>query len=381
MLRFKKLMLTVLAFTLVFITGCSRELLDEKGYYIETGLDYVELSRTEQEGREVKNLILIIGDGMGFNHIESAAIALLSDDEQFDLHKMPYQSEVITLNYHGEITDSAAGGTAFSTGFKTTNGSIGRDPYGNDLMNIMEFAKEKGYATGIVTTESLSDATGAAFSAHIGSRYSDAIPLQQVNSGVDIMIGGGRVDFEHHKDTIQEKGYEYINNMDDFRSSKADRFFAILTTTHFMNNANTPSLAELVHKTIQILSRNETGFILMIEEGLIDNYSHARNMDATITKVQELDKALRVALNFARSNHDTLVVVTADHETGGIQLGTGQPSNAWFTSGDHTAVNVPLYAFGLHAYLFDDKVLHNTDANKLMMQAMGFLDFPSLLTE
>lgn len=379
MKNYKKLLLLILLLAVFGLTGCAKEAFDDRGYYIEEHLDYVELSLEDQELKDVKNLIFVIADGMGFNHVEVAKMELGDESTLLDIQKMPYKSEVITLNINGEITDSAASATAYATGFKTNNGYIGRSPQGEDYLNILEYAKARGYATGIITSETLSDATGAAFSAHIGSRYSDDIPLQQVNAGIDIMIGGGRVDFEEHKDLIESKGYEYINNMEAFRTSKSDKLFVIPTTTNFMNNANTPSLAELVQKSIQILSKNETGFILIIEEGLVDAYSHANNMSATVNKMQELDKALRVALNFARSNHDTLVVLTADHETGGIILGDGTPDNSWFSIGNHTANNVPLYAFGLKAYLFDDKELDNTDVNKLMVTAMGFNDFPSIV--
>lgn len=378
MKNYKKVLLFVLLLSLVTLTGCAKEVFDERGYYVEENLDYVELSLAEQELKDVKNLIFVIADGMGFNHVEVAKMKLASDSVLLDIQKMPYKSEVITLNINGEITDSAASATAYATGFKTANGNIGRSTEGEDYLNILEYAKEKGYATGIITSETLYDATGAAFSAHVGSRYSDDIPLQQINAGVDIMIGGGRVNFEEHKDLIVSKGYEYINTIEDFRATKAEKLFVIPTTTNFMNNANTPSLAEFVQKTIEILSKNETGFILIVEEGLVDGYSHSNNMSATINKMEELDKALRVTLNFARSNHDTLVVLTADHETGGIILGEGAPDNSWFSIGNHTANNVPLYAFGLKSYLFDDKILDNTDVNKIMVSAMGFNDFPSI---
>lgn len=377
--KYHKIISGILLLLIVLLTGCKASVYDEFGYFKEANLNYTELLPTDEEGRLVKNLIFMIGDGMGHSHIEAASQHLLPDERKLDIQKIPYKGEVITNNINGETTDSAASGTAYATGYKTVNKALGKDQHGNNLMNILEYAKKEGFATGIVTTQKLNDATPAAFSAHVFDRHSDDITLQQISSGIDVLIGGGRTDFEKHQELIEKKGYTYINNMDDFNKTKADKIFAILRTSHFMDDKNTPSLAVLTKKAIEVLSKNEKGFILIVEEGLIDTYSHAKNINSVLTKVLEFDKAVRVSLNFARSNHDTLVVVTADHETGGLKLKEGTVSKDWFTTTEHTNVNVPIMAFGLHARGINNQTLENNEVNRYIVRNLGFNNFPSIV--
>lgn len=376
--NYKKIIMSILLVFILLLTSCSKTKLDDYGYFKEENLNYSELLPVDEEGKLVKNLIIMIGDGMGYNHIEVASQKLLSNGRKFDMDKMPYKGEVITNNIDGETTDSAASGTAYATGFKTVNKAIGKTAEGKDLMNILEYAQKEGFATGIVTTQKLNDATPATFSAHVFDRHSDDITLQQISSGIDVLIGGGKTDFEKHQELIEAQGYAYINNMDDFNKTKADKIFAILRTSHFMDDKNTPSLAILTKKAIEVLSKNEKGFILVVEEGLIDTYSHAQNIKSALNKVLELDKAVRVALNYARSNNDTLVIVTADHETGGLMVREGEISKDWFTSTGHTNVNVPIMAFGLHARGINNVTLENNEVNHFLVKKLGFNNFPSI---
>lgn len=374
--KYTKLIIGLLLILVLLLTGCKTSIYDEYGYFKEKNLNYSELLPTDEEGRLVKNLIFMIGDGMGHNHIEGASRYLLTENRKFDMQKMAYKGEVITDNINGETTDSAASGTAYATGVKTVNKAIGKDRYGNDLVNILEYAKSEGFATGIVTTQKLNDATPAAFSAHVFDRHSNDIVLQQIASGIDVLIGGGRTEFEKHQKLIEQKGYTYINNMEDFNKTKAEKIFAILRTSHFMDDKNTPSLAVLTKKTIEVLSKNEKGFILIVEEGLIDTYSHAKSINSVFNKVLEFDKAVRVSLNFARSNNDTLVIVTADHETGGLTIMDGEPAKDWFTTTEHTSLNVPIMAFGLHARGLNNKKMENNEINHYIVQKLGFNRFP-----
>lgn len=366
--------LSILLIIIVVLIGCSNTStnleLDNRGYAIETNLKYTSI---QDEDAVVKNIILLIGDGMGANQVEVARQILLQEDESFDFDKAEYKAEVITSCLDNYVTDSAAAATAFATGVKTNYETVGKDKDGNDLKTILDYAKEAGMKTGIITDKGLNDATPAAFSVHLNNRYllQDTIPAQQIESGIDIFIGGGAATYIDYEEAIKAEGYDFITTKEGLFSTKADRILATYSSGRLMNHTtDVPTLAEMTNKAINVLAKNKKGFFLMVEAGQIDNRCGEGNIKEMAKSVQELDKALRVALNFARSNQETLVVVLADHETGGLILGDGEPDISWFTEETryHTPVNVPLYAYGTRSSFFANKIIDNTEVFEILME-------------
>lgn len=372
-----KKILYLLLFILLILSGCSNSFtnlkLDDRGYAEEVNLKYISL---QNEDAIVKNVILLIGDGMGANQVEVARMELLKEGELFDLDKAEYKGEVITSCLNNYVTDSAAAATAFATGVKTNYETLGKDKDGNDLKTIMDYAHEAGIKTGIITDKSLGDATPAAFSVRLENRYKlkETIPVQQMNSGIDILIGGGAADYVNYEKEITAKGYDYVTTKEGLLDSKSSKIFATYSSGRLMNHATTvPTLAEMTNKALNVLSKNKKGFFLMVEAGQIDNRCDEGNIEEMARSVQDLDQTLRVILNFARSNKETLVVVLADHETGGLIIGEGKPNISWFTEPTryHTPVNVPLYAYGTRSSIFDNKIIDNTEVFFILMKMLN----------
>ena len=370
----------ILAITiLLFASGCSNSdsalILDDRGYAIEVTDEY---NSNQSKEAKVRNIILIIGDGMGENQVEVAKMLLLKEGENFDLDKAEYRSEIITSCLNNYVTDSGAAATAYATGIKTNYETIGKDKDGKDLKTILDYAYEAGYKTGLITDKDLGDATPAAFSVHLDNRYlmTETIPLQQISSNIDILIGGGSENYVDYTEQILEKGYDYITTKEGLLNSSSNKIFATYSSGRLMNRSSiVPTLAEMTNKAISVLKKNKQGFLLVVEAGQIDNHCGEGDVLEMAKSVQDLDKTLRVALNFMRENPETMVVVLADHETGGLVIREGEPNIEWFTEETryHTAVNVPLYAFGDRSSVFNNKIIDNTEVFYILMETLGLM--------
>lgn len=383
MIKYRHFLLMILIIFFSFLVACSDP--EDYGYYAEETHNYQELLEADATGKKVKNVILIIGDGMGANQVE---VTRMLENRKLDLDKMEYKSMMSTYCLNNEVTDSAASATALAAGYKTNYEVVGRNPEGEDLQTIFDAAHDEGFKTGLLTSKHLYDATPAAFSAHSDNRYdgNTKIVSDQVASNIDIMMGGGQGPYTAHESTLVENGYEVIKRELGFidlksrlEDSQSDRIFGLFSTSGVIEEGDKiPTLAEMTKKSIDILSKSEKGFLLVVEEGQIDNYADSNNIRGMVKRVVELDKTLRVALNFARSNQETLVIVLADHETGGLEIKEGTPDNSWFTSDYHTPVDVPVYSFGLHSYVFDKKTIDNTDIPKIIARLMGLETFANI---
>ncbi len=369
----KKYLIFIIAFLMLFTISCNKY--DEDGYQKAENLEYVS---NQSDDAKVKNIILLIGDGMGVNHVETTKMTL--GDKKLDLESAEYTSMMSTYCIDNYVTDSAASATAIATGTKTVYKRLGMDEEGNTVKNILEYASEKGLGTGVVTDEELFDATPAAFSAHVRQRYTykDDILNQQVSSKIDILMGFGDQTYSKLKDKITTNGFTYINDKKTLLKTKDEKIFATFPEgdTH---KDDVPKLYEMTDKAIELLSKNENGFVLMVECGKIDGASHDGDILEMTNQVKMLDKTLRVILNFMRSNDETMVIVGADHETGGLVLGEGELNNNWFTDMEsntegkhyHTAQDVKVYAFGTRSKVFDNKNIDNTDIFKVMKTELG----------
>lgn len=318
-----------------------------------------------------KNIIFMIGDGMGPNQVGMAHDHIGRD---LYMETMPYRGTSETSNSSGQVTDSAAGATALACGIKTRNERIGMtaststDPI--PVPNIREYFADMGKKTGLVSTVSITDATPAAFGAHNISRANQTqIAAEYIEREIDIIMGGGGSNFstELRNTAINDKGYSLITTKNQLLSfdgsSKLLALFSDGNLPYYSADypETVPTLEEMTANSIDILNQNEEGFFLMVEGGLIDGAGHANLIAENIGEVLEFDKAVKVAMDFAEQDGDTLVIVTADHETGGLQKnGTNDYE---FTSTGHTGVNVPVFAMGKGAENFQGDMI-NTDIRK-----------------
>ncbi len=292
------------------------------------------------------NVILFIGDGMGENHIEAAKLAGV--DVIMEDFVVRGQSE--TDNHWGTTTDSAAGGTALATGIRTTNGYIGRsvfDPTGviAEPMNLTELAISLGKSAGVVTTDKTTGATPASFSAHAMSRnYNEEISDDQLSSELTL-VWGAKEDYVT-EDMVQENGFEYVDTLADIKAlPKGSRSFGQFSWDDFANVTNpltTPTIATMTKEAIDILDDDEDGFFLMVEGAHIDKYSHNKDINNAVKQLDEMNKAVEYALIYAKLDGNTLVVVTADHETGSVSF--DDSTGAYYCkTGSHSDSNVPLF--------------------------------------
>jgi alkaline phosphatase len=330
-------------------------------FIVSSGSGKITRDKEKSAGKPV-NIILFIGDGMGPAQL-SAGITV--SDHTLVMESFPYSGFCKTSAFDKYVTDSAAAGTAIASGTKTKNGMIGMGPDSTAVKSIMEVAHANGLATGLVSTSTITHATPASFVAHNSGRgnYED-IAKDFMNGTIDVFIGGGQDHFNKRKDGIdltsklREQGYEVVYTIDELKKSSSGKLAGLLSREHMekATEGRTGKLAIMTEKAIQALSKNKKGFILMVEGSQIDFAGHGKDMDWVTAEVTDLDAAVEVAYNFAKEDGNTLVVVTADHETGGLTLPGGNLGEhkvtGNFGGSGHTAVIVPVLSFGPGAERF-----------------------------
>ncbi|HEY3389829.1 MAG TPA: alkaline phosphatase, partial [Prolixibacteraceae bacterium] len=325
-----------------------------------------------------KNIILMIGDGMGLAHVYSAMTANGGHLYLENFKNIGFSKTYSSNNY---ITDSAAGGTALSSGVKTYNGAIGVDPDKNPVPSIRELAEKKGLKTGLVSTSAITHATPASFIAHASSRSSyEDIAADFLKTNIDVFIGGGIKNFEARKDgrnlskELKDKGYQVLYNIEDIQKVKSGKLAGFTAQEHDAPMAERGEvLVPATQTAINLLSQSKKGFFLMVEGSEIDFLAHENKTPGVVLETLDFDRAIGAALKFAAANRETLIIVTADHETGGMTLNGGDYKTGKvvgkYTSGDHTGIAVPVYAFGPGAEQFTG-FMENTDIAKKMMKLL-----------
>jgi alkaline phosphatase len=302
------------------------------------------------------NIIFFIGDGMGPAEV-SAAMAV--SDNTFVIQSWPFSGFSKTSSSDNYVTDSAAAGTAMACGVKTKNGMIGTSPDSTAVESIMEIAKRNGLSTGLVSTSAITHATPASFVAHNTGRgnYED-IAEDFLKGTIDVFIGGGSDHFNKRKDgedltrKLESQGYEVVYTITGMQGSKSPKLAGLLAPEHMdrANDTRKGMLEQMTEKAIEVLKKNKKGFILMVEGSQIDFAGHAKNIEWLVSEVIDMDNAVAKAYEFAKKDGNTLVVVTADHETGGLTLPGGNLKNrtvvANFGSTGHTATMVPIFSYG-----------------------------------
>ncbi len=325
-----------------------------------------------------KNVILMIGDGMGDNTLE-ATKALRG--VELNMETMPVRGHSDIDSFLIPATDSAAGGTALATGIRVWVNSVAVFPFypislkdGNVPITLCELAKENGMAAGVVTTDKTSGATPSDFSAHVCDRgMEEEICADQLVSGIDL-IWGGKTD-SINKENTAANGYTYISTETELNAltagSKSFAQFNSDDLKHVKNENDTPSIEEMTKKAIEILSADEDGFFLMVEGACIDKFSHSNIMDGCTLSTVEFDKAIGAALDFAKADGETLVVVTADHETGGIKY-DAEKDEYYYTSDTHTLVDVPLFVSAEDAGFKNGEEVKNREVGVQIARVLGF---------
>ncbi|NHA02308.1 alkaline phosphatase [Mucilaginibacter sp. HC2] len=332
--------------------------------------------KSDGSQKKVKNIILCIGDGMGLSQIYSTYTA---NRGQLNIFQMQNIGFSITYSADAYITDSAAGGTAFATGQKTDDRAVGVDPSGKPLKSLAVYSAEAGKKTADIVACELTDATPAVFYAHQSERSSAAaIANDMVSTPIDILLGSGYKDFtekvngETPLDKMKQKGYTVIRNFDEFLSSQAPKIVALVddsvTRPKMEGRGNYLPLA--FNKVTSTFKNSPQGFFMMVEGSQIDHGGHSNNLKQVITENSDFDQVVGNALRFADEDGETLVIVTADHETGGLTLLDGSIKNGYvwgdFSTNDHTGTPVPVFAYGPHAGDFRG-VYQNTEIfNKLL---------------
>lgn len=337
-------------------------------------------NKQKTKSKPPKNIILMIGDGMGTAQVYAA---LTAKKGQLNMARCPFSGFVKTNSADNYITDSGAGGTAYATGQKTNNGYISMSMDGKVLPTILEIAENHGMATGLVATSAITHATPASFIAHTTNRDKyDDIARDFLKTDIDVFIGGGRDNFNHRSDSLNlldsllKRGYKVVGNLKDVDVRNTYKLAALLAPGHLskVSEGRGDMLSKSSAIALTILNRNKNGFFMMIEGSQIDWGGHDKNKDYLVGEAVDFDNTVGTILDFAKKDGETLVIITADHETGGFalkggNLATGDVEGA-FVTGDHTGVMVPLFAFGPGAEQFSG-LQENTDVNKKMSALLG----------
>jgi alkaline phosphatase len=348
-------------------------------FSLDTTYDVKNITPYDGEQKTAKNIILLIGDGMGVSHV-FAGITANKNNTYFQQFTNIGFSKTASANRY--TTDSAAGGTAISSGVKTNNGSIGVDTDNKVVKTILEIAEKNGKSTGMVATSSITHATPASFIAHQPSRKMyEEIANDFLATDIDIFIGGGKDNFDNRKDernlldSLKKNGYSVIDNLSDVEKFEGNKLAGLIYTGHpdgIVERGN--MLVPATKKAIEFLNKKEKGFFLMIEGSQIDWAAHGNKTFELIGEVTDFDKAIGEALKFAEQDGNTLVIVTADHETGGFAVKSGSSEKGevkgQFTSKGHTATMVPVFAYGPGADKFRG-IYENTDIFHKMLEAYG----------
>ncbi|MGB5499478.1 MAG: alkaline phosphatase [Maribacter sp.] len=308
---------------------------------------------SDQKNIPVRNVILLIGDGNGLTQLSSSVLA---NGGELTLTQLKSIGLLKTQSADDFTTDSAAAGTAIATGSKTYNRSIGMDTSKQPLVNMTELLSEHGFVSGIITTDKITGATPASFYAHQKDR-SDTLRIAAdlLNSKLSLFIGGGSEDF---KNDWTSKTFTIIDSLEGIEQNEKDK------VGYFISECKVPSvlkgrgnvLAEATKNGLEFLHSKNKPFFLMVESAQIDSYGHLNEVAGIVSEGGDFDRAITESLKFADTTGNTLVIITADHETSGFSIPQGNLEKKMiegdFTTHDHTGAMVPLFAYGPRSHSF-----------------------------
>jgi len=352
-----------------------------KKYNYKAAHHVTDVTLPDIKRKKAKNIILMIGDGMGTSQIYAGIIA---NKGKLYIEFFPYLGFIKTPSANSLITDSAAGATAFATGNKTNNGMIAVGPDNQPYTTILELAESKGLSTGLVATSTITHATPAAFISHEFSRhYYEQIASDFVRNGIDVFIGGGRSHFTNRLDglnlvdVLRERNYTVIDTIISLEGAKGEKIAGLLyyDSPPSIEQGREDMLGRATKKSLDVLSKNETGFFLVIEGSQIDWGNHQNNIIYQTEEMLDFDLAVGQVLDFAARDGETLVILTADHETGGLAISGGDMKKGIvfgdYTTNGHTGVMVPVFSYGPSADLFRG-IYDNTEIYFKMLEAFDW---------
>ena len=385
--------------------------LNDKDVFLKSIPENGELVKKDlvEVNKKAKNVILLIGDGMSASQITSYRLLKEGPNGRIAVDNFPISGIVLTHSADAIITDSASSATAYSTGSKTKNGFLGVDQEGRILENLTEKLDNFGFVSALISTSEVTHATPAAFSSHVDSRRNtDEISSQMLESKVATILGGGRKFFlsaenggkrKDKRDLLEEakKSHKILmhkHELDISGITPSDRVLGLFAGEHLRdeenpdNHSSEPTLTEMLRFSLEraeaAIDNQCRGSFIMVEGSQVDWAGHANNIDYLERELKEFDEATRYALEYAKKNPDTLVVVTADHETGGLLIEpialsyyTGNNIKFSFNTaiggGSHTGVPVPVYAYGPGSLNFSG-TLDNTDVYRAILSALDLTE-------
>lgn len=342
--------------------------------YISRSTYSVKFFTQKFKTKKPRNVILMIGDGMGVSQVFAGITA---NKGHLFIENMKYIGFSKTQSASSFVTESAAGATAISIGKKTYNTAIGVNVDSIPEKTILEYAEDGGLSTGLVSTSAITHATPASFIAHQKKRgMYEGIAADFLKTDIDVFIGGGFKHFAGRKDgrnlvdDLKQKGYKVDQDMSSIIKIKSGKLAGLVAYEHLGRVSERKDMLPVATETaINILSKNKKGFFIMIEGSQIDWGGHQNNTVYIVEEMLDFDQAIGKALDFASKDGETLVLVTADHETGGFALNDGDMRKGIvkgaFTTGGHTGVMVPIFAYGPGAENFIG-IMENSDIPKKM---------------
>ena len=382
----KKIFLLLISVLIIILLLVIYELNSNKlkSEFVEIGTNdtrLIEIKSFASE-RKPKNIILIVGDGVGLNQIAISRIAIGGPDYKLAIDQMPYTGFSLTHSANNLYTDSAAAATTWATGVKTSNKFLSMTPDKEIVKTIPELLSDRGFLSGVVATSSVTHATPAAFYAHVDSRYKEEeIAKQLIDSPIAISLGGGLEFFD--LDDLKNKT-TFVNDKKDLFNKKlisSKRIIGLFDDDGIVRSDQKPTQQEMTKIAVNFLSSNTkacSGFFLMSEGSQIDWYGHSNDVTKMIIEFEDFDETIRDTMNFVSEDEDTLLIVTADHETGGLQI-MGNENNQtkiqWGT-GSHTGTPVGVYAYGPGANLFSG-LMDNTEIHNKILEVINFKELDS----
>lgn len=335
----------------------------------------------QKKVKQPKNIILMVGDGMGVAQIYAG---LTGNFGHLNLEQFPVVGFHKNQSSDSYVTDSAAGATALSCGVKTYNGAIGVGPNGEAIPTILEIAEEKGLATGLVATCSITHATPASFISHQASRsQNDDIAMDFLATDIDVFIGGGRKYFTNRADglnlvdSLKNRNYQIANSIEEVQQIKSGKLAAFLADEQQarFSAGRGDELVKSTEVALDLLKSNKKGMFLMVEGSQIDWGGHGNDTQYIVEEMIDFDNAIGKVLDFAKADGNTLVIITADHETGGFTINKGSTETGMvegkFTTGSHTGVMIPVFAYGPGSEAFAG-IYENNQIFHKMMKAYNF---------
>lgn len=364
-----------LAAAAVALVGCAEKDTKVLEYTCPAPYKTVEVEPIA-EGKQPKNIIFMIGDGMGLEHIATAWVA---NRGTLNMEKMPYVGLQRTYCLNRLVTDSAAAGTALATGQKTNKGQIATTPEGEDLQSMFVKAQQVGKRTGVVVVCRLNDATPATFCCHDMNRdEAESITADYLDCGVDYIAGGGmnywrdeRTDGRDIFAEIGAKGYNTYESVDALMEADELPVAAVLAPLELpsaLSGERGDMFRNMTAKALDLLNEdNDEGFVMMIEGSCIDDWLHGNRVDAAVEEILDFDRVVGDVLEWAEKDGETLVVVTADHNTGAMTLLAGDIAEGHvvvdFANEGHNGAMVPFFAYGAGAEVFDG-VIENSELSQ-----------------